>query len=150
MRIRAFAVAIALAGALALALPALASSTFTCWVGPDTDCGGDVGPTNGAMFQQGHEITFFGDALKCLGSFTEHFDTGPYKENYEVSVNKNFPLSHAGTFSYNGPASRTAKRGHHTVTIHLTGKIVSKHKATVTLKVDYGSCGTLKITMHPG
>jgi len=137
------------AAMIAWALPALAANPKSgCWVGPKTDCGGDVGPTHGAMFVQSGKVTGFLDELGCLGSFTEHFVTGPYKENYEVTLSKNISISRAGTFTYGGSATRTSKHGNHPVTIELSGKFVTKTKASISLTVQYGKCRPQKITMH--
>lgn len=141
--------AVAVAFALAFALPALgATPKVGCWAGPKTDCGGDVGPTNGVMFVQKHEITGFLDELKCLGTHTVQFTTGPYKENYEVSLSKNISFDKAQTFAYSGNATRTAKNGSHSVMVTLNGKFVKDNEASISLTVDYGTCGTRKITLH--
>ena len=123
------------------ALPAKKSpppvTPSTCW----GTCGGPEGPVGGYFSVAGGKVQDFQDTQACLGATPDGF-------TYYLEIAKPIPIT-ADTFSYSGPASiwnGMAKTGT-VVVVTLTGKFTTPTKASITLNVVFGQCGTTHLTI---
>ncbi len=77
----------------------------------------------------------------CLG----HETSGDGLPLYDVPTMK---VKHEWRFSYKGKARRAKTSGSASVPITLHGQFVTHTKASISLKIDYGQCGTKHLVVH--
>jgi hypothetical protein len=155
---RAVALGLALAGMLAGVAFADAVAAGAprngCWVGPKTICGGDGGPSHGVLLVVAGKVDGFYDGLPCLGSYIERIQPGPHRFkdiriDDGLGLSKPLRIGRSATFSYNGPAQRTAKHKTAPVTISVRGRFQQGYRtAVIALDVHYGSCAPMHLTLH--
>ncbi|HEY5318796.1 MAG TPA: hypothetical protein VIJ20_12480 [Solirubrobacteraceae bacterium] len=122
-------------------VPAMAAkpTPSNCW----GDCAGDY--TGGSFAVLGHDVKYFADSERCLGTFGSERGQVDY-----VLVKKGLPLTKNDTFSFQGtvdigPPSKVP------VHIKVFGDFPTPTEAHVTLKISYKHCGTvhLKVKRYP-
>lgn len=135
----------------AVTLPVLATAgpRGGCW----GTCGGDRGPVDG-YFVVGTgadkgKLSSFMIEEKCLGVTRIPQPVGPaFKAGYELGPLPTLKISASGHFSFDGKTQRDSSHGRRRVGVRLSGSFVNSTKVKMSLKIDYGSCGTKHITMH--
>jgi hypothetical protein len=139
--------------AVAVTLPAAAAAApkAGCW----GTCGGDRGPVDGYFVvgtgaDKGKLVGFLIEE-KCLGVTSIPQPVGPpFKAGYELGPLPTMKISASGHFSFDGKTNRTSAHGRRKAGVRLNGSFVNSTKVEISLKVDYGSCGPMHITMHAG
>lgn len=115
------------------AIPALAATPKVgCW----GYCGGPIIPKTAYFEVANRHVDSFGIYAGCLGS------------SKAISIVKHLPISHTGTFSFDGTAERGFSPHVHTVHVKLSGRFTAATVAKVTLHIAYGGCRTIHSTVH--
>jgi hypothetical protein len=129
----------------ALAAPTLAAKPHhgLCW---GTDChASSHGPIGGAFAVQHNHVKFFEISERCLGDY--HGSVNFLTVQSGMAIGRSGGFSHSGKALLSREVSTPSGASTPYVTIDLTGRFVTPTKASITLKIDYGSCGTKHVTI---
>jgi hypothetical protein len=130
---------------VAVALPALAAAPKSgCW----GTCGGDEGPVGGFFITANHKVTQFSIELKCLGLEKIPQPVGPAAVvGDELGPLPTLKISKSQHFSFHGKATAQQPKKPIKVPVSLEGSFATVRKAKIALKVGFGSCRTMHLTI---
>lgn len=135
------------AAVLLFALPALAYKPPSgCW----GQCGGDV-LVGAYFFTQNGRVEHFTASLKCLGTYDVSVigSRRPLQAGDRLAGIPTLKVGPHGDFSWRGRATRSnATRTLNRVKIALDGHFRTSSKATVSISIEWGKCGTQHLTIH--
>jgi hypothetical protein len=88
--------------------------------------------------------------VKCLGVTSIPQPVGPpFRAGYDLGPMPNMSIDHGGRFSFAGRTQRQSVGGKRKVKVDLQGRFVTSSKASISLTIGYGHCGTTHVTVRP-